>query len=90
MIGHYYFVLLNSLDHSVICQIMLELQLLNEEDLVYCATYTLYNDYQKNVFLLDHLLVSDTASIVKFRQMLQNMKFQEELGDLLANGTTWT
>ena len=86
VIVYYYIVLLDSLDHSVICQVMLELKLLNEEDLVYYAK--LYSDYQKNAFMLDHLLVSDTASIVKFCQLLQNMKCQKELGHMLLNGTS--
>ena len=82
VIDHYYCFLSNNLDNSVMCQIMLELKLLNEKDLVQCAK--MYSDYQKNAFLLDQLLVTDTASIVGFCHMLQNGKNQE-LGHMLMN-----
>ena len=85
MIGHYYCVLSDNLDYSVICQVMMELNLLSEENLVYCAK--MYSDYQKNVFLLDQLLVADTPSINKFCQLLKIMKCQKELGHMLVNGT---
>ena len=84
VIGHYYFVLSEKVDHSVICQVMLKLKLLNEQDLTYCGK--LYSDYQKNVFLLDQLLVSDRANIVEFCYLLRNMKCQKELGHMLVNG----
>ena len=84
VIGHYYFVLSENVDHSVIRRVMLKLKLLNKQDLTYCGK--LYSDYQKNVFLLDQLLVADRASIVEFCYLLQNMKCQKELGHMLVNG----
>ena len=84
VIVHYYFALSDNLDHSVICQVMLKLKLLKEQDLVYCGK--LYSDYQRNVFLLDQLLVSDSASIVEFCHLLKYIECQKELGHMLVNG----
>ena len=82
--GHYFFVLSDDLHHSVICEIMLELKILNEEELAYCDK--LHSDYHKSVFLLDRMLVTDTVSIVQFCQLLQNENHHKEVGHMLLNG----
>ena len=84
VIGHYYCFLLENLDSSVICQLMLEMKLLTEDDLVHCAK--MFSDHQKNVFLMDHLLTAGTISIVGFCHLLQNTESQQEIGTMLANG----
>ena len=84
VIGHYYCFLLSNLDSSTICQIMLELKLLTEEELVYSAK--MCSEYQKNAFLVDHLLVTGTHSIFEFCRLLQNTENQKEVGYMLVNG----
>ena len=84
VIGHYYCYLLNGLDNSVVCQIILELRIL-DENLIHCAK--LYSDYQKNAFLLDQLLVTNKSSkIFEFSRLLHNTENQQELGYMLVNG----
>ena len=63
---------------------MLEMELLTEKDLVYSAK--MYSDYQKNAFLLDRLLVTNTANIAEFCHLLQNTESQQDIGDMLING----
>ena len=87
MIGHYYCFLVDNLDNSVVCQIMLELKLLTERDLLHCAQ--MYSGHQQNAFLLDQLLAVGTASIDEFCHMLQNAKNQPELGCILVNGENY-
>ena len=84
VISHYYCFLLESLDNGAICKIMLEMKLLTEDDLVHSAL--MYSDYQKNAFLIDHLLVTGTVSILKFCTLLQNTENQHEIGNMLVNG----
>ena len=84
VIDHYYCFLLENLNGSVICQLMLEMKLLNKGDLIH---YTkMYSEYQKNAFLMDHLLTVGTASIFEFCHLLQNIENQEEIGTMLVNG----
>ena len=83
VIGHYYCFLVDNLDNSVICQIMLELKLLSEKDLIHCAK--MYSDHQQNMYLLDRLLVTSTASINDFCRKLQNTNNQE-VGCMLVTG----
>lgn len=85
VIGHYYCFLSNNLDNSVVCKIMLELKVVNEEYLIHCAK--LHSDYQKNAFLLDQLLVTNKFSnIFEFCRLLHNTDNQQELGYMLVNG----
>ena len=84
VISHYYCFLSNNLDNNEACNIMLKLKLVTEGDLVHCGK--MYSVYQKNGFLLDQLLVTETASIVGFCHMLQNVKNQQELGHMLLSG----
>ena len=84
VIGHYYCFLLERLDSSTICQMMLEMKLLSEKDLIHSAK--MYSDYQKNAFLVDRLLITDTASIVEFCRVLKSKENQSEIGDMLING----
>ena len=84
VIDHYHCFLLANFDSSTICQIMLEMKLLTEKDLVYSAK--MYSDYQRNSFLLDRLLVTNTTSIVEFCHLLQNAENQQDIGDMLING----
>jgi len=84
VIGHYYCFLSNNLDNSVVCQIMLSLELLTEEDLVHSAI--MYSDCQKNAFLLDKLLVTGTTRIVEFCNLLQSKENQQELEHMLVKG----
>ena len=84
MIDHYYCFLLENLDGNVIYQIMFEMKLLTEGDLVH---YTkMCSDYQKNAFLMDHLLAVGSAKIVEFCHLLQNTENQEKIGAMLVNG----
>ena len=84
MIGHYYCFLVDNLDSSVVCQIMLELKLLSEKDLIHCAK--MYSDHQQNTYLLEWLLVKGTASIDEFCRKLKNTKNQQEVGSMLVAG----
>ena len=84
VISHYYCLLLETLDGSVISRLMLEIKLLTEDDLVHCAK--LCSDHQKNAFLMDHLLAMGTASIVEFCHLLQNTENVREIGIMLVNG----
>ena len=63
---------------------MLDMKLLTEKDLVHSAKMS--SDYQRNALLLDHLLVTSTASIVEFCRLLQNAENQQDIGDMLVNG----
>jgi len=67
---------------------MLELKLITEEDLKHSAR--MYSSYQKNAFLLDHLLATDKAGIVEFCRLLQNTANQQEVGHMLVDGTNKT
>ena len=84
VIGHYYCFLVDNLNNSVVCQIMLELKLLTEKDLMHCAK--MYSDHQQNTYLLDRLLVTGMASIDEFCHKLQHRKNQQEFGDILVAG----
>ena len=84
VISHYYCLLLENLDGSVISHLMLDIRLLTEDDLVHCAK--LCSDHQKNAFLMDHLLAMGTASIVEFCHLLQNTENLQEIGTMLVNG----
>ena len=84
VISHYYCFLSNNLDNNEVCNIMLNLKLVTEGDLVRCGK--MHSVYQQNRFLLDQLLVTDTADIVGFSRMLQNVKNQQELGHMLLSG----
>ena len=87
MIGHYYCFLLENVDSSVICQLMLEMKLLTKDDLVHCAK--MCSDHKKNAFLMDCLLAARTISIVGFCHLLQNTESQQEIGTMLANGNKY-
>ena len=63
---------------------MLEMKLLSEKDLVHSAK--MYSDYQKNAFLVNRLLVTETTSIVEFCHLLKGKENQPELGEMLING----
>ncbi len=84
VIGHYYCFLLENLDSSVICQLMLEMKLLTEDDLVHCAK--MCSEHQKNTFLMDHLLAAGTTRIVGFCHLLQDTENHQEIGTILTNG----
>ena len=86
VIGHYYCLLLDNLDNSVVSKIMLKLKLVNEEDLINCAK--LHSEYQKNAFLLDQLLVTNnnSSNIFEFCRLLYNESDQQEIGYMLVNG----
>ena len=87
MISRYYCFLLENIDGSVISQLMLETKLLTEDDLVHCAK--MCSDYQKNAFLMDHLLAMGTASIVEFCHLLRNTENLQEIGTMLVTGKLW-
>lgn len=78
MIDHYYHFLSGNLDNNVICQTMLKLELMSEEDLVDSAK--IYSNYQKNAFLLDQLLVTDASNIVSFAVYYKMQKMNKKLG----------
>ena len=63
---------------------MLDMKLLTEKDLVHSAK--MGSDYQRNALLLDHLLITSTASIIEFCHLLQNAENQQGIGDMLING----
>ena len=85
VIGYYYCFLSDNLDNGVVCKIMLELKVVNEENLIHCAK--LHSEYQKNAFLLDQLLVTNKFSdIFEFCHLLHNTDNQQELGHMLVNG----
>ena len=84
MIAHYYCFMVDTLDKTVLCNIMVKLKLLTEKDLVHYAK--MCSEYHKNAFLLDQLLTKDKSSITEFCQMLQNTKYQQELGHMLEHG----
>ena len=86
VINHYYCFLLENLDSSTICQIMLKMKLLTEKDLLHAAK--MYSDYQKNAFLVDRLLVTSTSGIVEFCHLLQTTQSQQEIGFKLVHGRT--
>ena len=64
---------------------MLELELISEKDMENSAK--MYSDCKRNAFLLDQLLVADTASILKFCSFLQSTETQKDIGDMLVKGT---
>ena len=82
VIDHYYCFLSNNLDNSILCQNMLKLELINEEDLMVSAK--MYSDYKKNAFLLDQLMVADSAGIIKFCYLL--LTNHQDVGHMLVNG----
>ena len=82
VIDHYYCFLSNNLDNSILCQNMLKLELINEEDLMVAAK--MYSDYKKNAFLLDQLMVADSAGIIKFCYLL--LTNHQDVGHMLVNG----
>ena len=85
VIDHYYCFLSNNLDNSIISQNMLKLELISEEDVMISAK--MYCDYKKNAFLLDQLLVADSASIIKFCYLLKNgAPNNQNIGHVLVNG----
>ena len=84
VIDHYYYFLMDNLDNNTICQLLLKLELIAEEDVINSAR--MYSEYQQNSFLLDRLLTSYTSSIVKFCHMLQHMENNQEIGKMLVYG----
>ena len=85
VIDHYYCFLSSNLDNSIICQNMLKLELISEEDLMISAK--LCSDYKRNAFLLDQLLVADSPSIIKFCYSLKNgVTNDTDVGYMLVNG----
>ena len=84
MVDHYYHFLMDNLHNNTICQTMLKLELITERDVIDAAK--MYSEYQKNSFLLDQLLISDTSNIVEFCRILQNTENEQEIGKMLMNG----
>ena len=84
VIDHYYYLLADNLDNSVICQAMLKLEVISEECLMNSAK--MYSDYQKNAYLLDHLLIQDASKIVEFCHSLHSAENEREIGKMLVNG----
>ena len=82
-INHYYCFLADNLDNNAICQTMLKLEIITEECLVNSAK--MCSDYQRNVFLLDQLLITDTFKIVEFCYALQSTDSEQEIGVMLVN-----
>ena len=83
MIDHYYCFLLEKLDNSEVGKIMLESELLTDKDLAHTP---MHSDYQQCRLLLDQLLIAKKASIVGFCHILEDLKNQQELGQILVNG----
>ena len=84
VVDHYYHFLTDNLDNNIICQTMLKLELITERDVIDAAK--MYSEYQKNSFLLDQLLISDTSNIVEFFRILQSIENKQEIGKMLMNG----
>ena len=86
VINHYYCFLSDNLDNNVVCQMMHTLKLLNEEDTKILAT--LNSEYQKNTFLLNRLIVTDSNIIKEFCQALCDTENYQKLGAMLISGKT--
>ena len=82
VIDHYYYFLADNVDNNLMQQTMHELKVVSEKDIT--DSTTMCNEYQKNAFLLDHLLVASTDSILAFCHSLQAKN--EQLGHMLMNG----
>ena len=63
---------------------MSSLKLLKEDDQVILTVVA--SEYQRNSLLLNHLLVSDTASISRFCHILQDTENHQSIGHVLVNG----
>ena len=63
---------------------MSSLKLLKEDDQVTLTVVA--SEYQRNSLLLNHLLVSDAASISKFCHILQDTATQTDIGHMLVDG----
>ena len=84
VIDHYYCFLADSLKYDVFSQIMSSLQLLSEDDKVSLSVTA--SEYQKNILLLNTLLVSDSASITNLCSILEDTEGQQDIGHTLVNG----
>ena len=85
MLIHYYCFLADSLNNKIFCRLMSLMKMLKEADAI---NFTMVpSEYQRNALLLDDLLVSDANSISRFCHSLQDTKTQQEIGQMLVNGT---
>ena len=82
VIDHYYCFLADNLDSSIIRQTMHKVKVISEKDIV--ISTTMCSEYQKNAFLLNHLLIADTASIIAFCHSLEEK--DKQLGHMLVTG----